>query len=141
LGDDPQPVVFKVSKAVGSPLDELHLAMDTFGDAVVTGGPPHAGDRFNPLTEGGCQGLHRLDLVGLQLIELFEQLADEFTALFFGLVLLIHEVAQAVHLLVEGCEDGVVGKEGVEPLPLAVLEFSGCLAEGGEVATVGLERS
>jgi len=44
LGDDSQAVVFKVSEAVSSALNEFRLAMEAFGNADVFGEPPHAGD-------------------------------------------------------------------------------------------------
>ena len=43
----PDPIVFKVSKTAGDPLDELHLAMKAFGSSVVFRQSPHAGDRFS----------------------------------------------------------------------------------------------
>jgi len=48
LGDDAQAVVGKVSEAIGTALDEFHLAMEAFGNAVVAGEAPHAHDLFSP---------------------------------------------------------------------------------------------
>jgi hypothetical protein len=39
--DHSQAVVLKVSKAVGTPLNELHLPMEAFRNAIVFGEPPH----------------------------------------------------------------------------------------------------
>ena len=41
----------KVSGAVGTTLNELHLSMEAFGDTVVFGEAPHAGDLFLPAFE------------------------------------------------------------------------------------------
>jgi len=49
LGDHAQPVVGKVSEAIGAALDEFHLSMEAFGNAVVAGEAPHAHDLFGPL--------------------------------------------------------------------------------------------
>ncbi len=35
--DHPQSVVSKISESVSAALDELHLAMEAFGDAVAIG--------------------------------------------------------------------------------------------------------
>ena len=49
--DDSQALVFKVSEAVGAPLNELHLSMEAFSDAIVFGEPPH-GRNFKGGTKG-----------------------------------------------------------------------------------------
>jgi len=41
--DHSQAVVLKVSKAVSSPLNELHLPMEAFRNAIVFGEAPHGG--------------------------------------------------------------------------------------------------
>jgi hypothetical protein len=55
----------EVPKAIGLPVDELHLVVDSFGDAVVAGEAPHGNDFFRPggerlaeLDELGKAGLH-----------------------------------------------------------------------------------
>jgi hypothetical protein len=48
LGDDAQAVVFEVSKAASTALDEFHFSAVAFGDAVVFGESPHAGDFLLP---------------------------------------------------------------------------------------------
>ena len=45
VSDDAEAVVVKVTKAVGSSLDEFHLPVKAFSDAVVLGEAPHGGDR------------------------------------------------------------------------------------------------
>ena len=46
-----QAVVLKVSKTIGRPLDELHLSMEAFRDAIVFGEPPH-GRNFGSRMDG-----------------------------------------------------------------------------------------
>ena len=48
LSDNAEAVILEVSKAVSAALDELHFAMEAFGDAVVSGEAPHAGDLLSP---------------------------------------------------------------------------------------------
>ena len=48
----------KISEAVGTPLDELHLSMKAFGNAVVFGEPPHGRNLAPPTVERFCQRLH-----------------------------------------------------------------------------------
>ena len=50
--DDPEAVVFEVFKFVSSSLDELHFAVEAFGDIVVSGEEPHAGDALHPVRKG-----------------------------------------------------------------------------------------
>ena len=44
LSDDSEAVVFKVSKAVGTALDEFHLPMEPFCDPIASSESPHADD-------------------------------------------------------------------------------------------------
>ena len=62
--DDSQAVVFKVSEAVGAPLNELHLSMEAFSDAVVFGEPPHGRNFAPPALKGFGQRLHGGELLG-----------------------------------------------------------------------------
>ncbi len=55
LGDDAQAVIFEVAEAIRTPLNEFHLAVESLGDPVVAGEAPHAGDRFDPVIEGGAE--------------------------------------------------------------------------------------
>ena len=54
LSDDAQAVVLEVSKAVSAALDEFHFSVEAYGDAIVFGEAPHAGDFFAPV--GECSG-------------------------------------------------------------------------------------
>ena len=57
MSDDAQAVVLEVTEAVGSALDEFHLSVEAFGDAVVLRKAPHGGDGSGPLGEGLGEGL------------------------------------------------------------------------------------
>lgn len=114
LGDDSQAVVLEVSEAIRSALDELHLAVEAFGDSVVARKPPHAGDRFLPVLQGIGQGLQWDSRVFPQGSDRRQQGPDVLFAVLFGLVLVVHELAELVHLLVEVLEDGMGGEELLE---------------------------
>jgi len=44
-GSDPsQAVVLKISEAVGTPLNQLHLSEEDFRNAIIFGEPPHGGN-------------------------------------------------------------------------------------------------
>ena len=45
---DSQAVILKVSESEGSARDHLHLGMESFGDAVGFGEPPHGYNWFKP---------------------------------------------------------------------------------------------
>lgn len=92
-----------------------------------------------PIGQGGGQGLHRFGSAVLELMDLFEELGNELAALIFGLVFMVHEVAELVHFLVEGVEDRMGGEEFFQSRSLLWIESFGGFAEGGEVAAVVLE--
>ena len=139
MGDHTQAVVFEVPEAIGAALDELHLAVESFGDPVVAHEPPHARDRFPPLFQRVGQRLQRRGLVLPQRLDRCQQPADVAFALPFGLVLVVHEFPEAVHFSVKGLEDRVGGEELFEAGALPLIEPFRSLAHGGEVATVVLQ--
>jgi hypothetical protein len=47
----------EVLKAISLPVDEIHLVVESFGDAVVAGEAPHGNDFFRP----GGERLAELD--------------------------------------------------------------------------------
>jgi len=59
LSDDSEAVVVKVSEDVGTALYRLHLSMEAFGDTIVFGEAPHAGDLLLPGAQGLGQGGER----------------------------------------------------------------------------------
>ena len=139
MGDDSEAVVFEVFKAVGSSLDELHLAMEALGDAVVFAEAPHAGDGLHPVREGLGQGLQRLEGTVFEFVDMPQKFLDEARTLFLGFVLLVHELADLVKILVERFENGVLGEELLEPLLLPGAESRRLLTHGSEVAAMVLE--
>ena len=48
---DPETIILEVSEAIGSSLNEFHLAMEAFRDAVAPREAPHADDGHKPLAE------------------------------------------------------------------------------------------
>lgn len=122
MGDDSEAVVFEVFKSVGSSLDEFHFAMEAFGDPVVLGEAPHAGDGFHPVPEGLSQGFEWLEGAVFEFIDMSEEFFDEARTLFFGFVLLVHELADLVEVLIEGLENGMLFEEFTESLLLFVVE-------------------
>ena len=64
---------------------------------------------------------------------------DEAKTLFLGFVLLVHELADLVKVLIERFENGVLGEEFMEPLRLSGVESRRLLTHGREVAAMVLE--
>lgn len=91
LSDDAQAVVIEVSKAVGAALDEFHFAVEAFGDAVVFGEAPHAGDGLLPVTQGIGEGDQRAKAAVGELVDDFDESRGEFAALAFFLVAFAHQ--------------------------------------------------
>ena len=115
LGDDAQAVVFEIPEAIRASLNKLHLAVESLGGPVVAREAPHAGDRFDPVFEGVGERLQRRCLILPQLADACQQSSDVLLALFFALVLVVHEFVQSVHFFVEGLEDGMGGEELIQP--------------------------
>jgi len=88
--------------------------VESLGDPVVAGEAPHAGDRFDPVTEGVGEGLQRSGSIFPQLADGCQQSTGVLLALFFALVLVVHEFTQSVYFFVEGFEDGMGGEELVQ---------------------------
>ena len=122
LGDDSETVVFEVFKSVGSSLDEFHFAMEALGDAVVLGEAPHAGDGFHPVPEGLSQGFQRFEGTVFEFVDVSQEFFDEARTLFFGFVLLVHELADLVKVFIEWFENGMLFEEFSESLLLFVVE-------------------
>ena len=141
MGDDSQAIVFEFPEAIRTALDQLHLAVESFGDPVVAREAPHAGDRFDPVVEGVGERLQGSRLILPQVADGCQQPADVSLALFLALELVVHEFAQLVHFFVERLEDRVGGEELFQPRPLLLIELLRSLAQGGEVAPVVLEVS
>ena len=93
LGDDTQAVVFEVSKAVGTALDEFHLSVEALGDAVVLCKAPHAGDGLLPVEQGFGESLQRFQVRVSELMDMAVKDPGVDPALFPGLVFSVHESA------------------------------------------------
>lgn len=119
LGDDTQAVVFEVPEAVCAALDEFHFPVESFGDAVVLGEAPHAGDGFLPFEQGSGESFERFEIRVFEVVDVAVEYPGVGPALFFGLVFSVHESAQLVHLCVDGFECGVLFEELLKLLLLA----------------------
>ena len=102
----------KVSDAVRAALDELHFSVKAFSDAIVFGKSPHTGDRFSPRAEGIGEGDERLEEAALKPVNELQELTRQRAARLIGLVLLVEESAEFLHLVIEGLE----GREGLKEL-------------------------
>ncbi|MDD4702567.1 MAG: hypothetical protein PHI96_10130, partial [Desulfovibrio sp.] len=54
-----QAVVFEVTKAIRSSLNQLHFSVKAFCDAVIPGKPEHSGYFFPPIMQRLAQGAQR----------------------------------------------------------------------------------
>jgi hypothetical protein len=102
--EHPEPVVFKIPEAVRPALDEFHLSMEPFGNPVVSGKPPHSGDLVFPVLERPRQGLHRFKSRFLKLPNHRQELLTQLATMELCLMLLIKEVSNFVHLIVDNLE-------------------------------------
>ena len=51
-----QPIIFEITEAIRTPLDQLHFTVKTFCDAVISGKPEHSGHFFPPIMQRLTQG-------------------------------------------------------------------------------------
>ena len=54
-----QAVIFKIAKAIRSPLDQLHFSVKSFCDAVIPRKTEHSGHFFPPIMQRLAQGAQR----------------------------------------------------------------------------------
>ena len=45
---DSQPIIFKVSKSIGSALNEFHFSMESFNNSIASGVAKHPGNGIDP---------------------------------------------------------------------------------------------
>ncbi len=88
--------------------------MEALGDAVVLDEAPHAGDGPLPVEQGFGECLQWFKIRVLELMDVSEEDFGVCPALSFGLVFLIHESTELVHLFVDGFECGVLLEELLE---------------------------
>ena len=91
-----QSVVLEVSEAVGLTLEDFHFGVEAFGDAVVAGEAPHAGDFLPP----GIQGIPELcewrEPATTERSHLAQETVGQLAALLGGTMLLQQQVAQSL---------------------------------------------
>ena len=106
MSDDAEAVVVKVTEAVGSALDEFHLSVESFGDAVVLRKAPHGGNGSRPLGEGLGEGLQGCELATLQSGDELEESAHVVATLAFGLGFEVEQCAELITRLEQGFQPG-----------------------------------
>ena len=123
LRDDSQAVVVDVFEAVGASLDEFHLSVEAFGDAVGFGEAPHADDGLVPVGEWLRESDEGSKAARLESVDEVEQLRDQLASLAGIDVFVSHELGSALHLIVDGFEGWVLCEEALECELLAGEEF------------------
>lgn len=118
LSDDPEPVVVKISEAVGTTLDEFHLSVEALSDAVVLGKAPHAGDLFLPVREGPGQGGERSEAAAGQLSYKAEELANDRPALPGSAAFDREYFPEFGHLSMQDTDGRILSEEPAEALVL-----------------------
>ena len=139
LSNNAKAVVGEVFKAVGAALDEFHLAVEAFSDAIVFGEAPHGRQGFSPGREGMSEGEERGEGTGFELIDKVEQFGDQRAAGTFCLMLEVEEGAEAVHSVIEGLESRVFGKEGFEAQRVGGRKVVLSFAQGSQRAAMVLD--
>ena len=124
-------VVGEVSKAVSTALDEFHFTVEALCDAVIFGKTPHAGDGLCPGAKGVSQCDERLEAAGCEPVNEAQELVSKGEALAFSSVLLVEEIAQAVHFGVKRLQSGVGGKKARKAQVLGRSQFMRGFAEHG----------
>ena len=79
---DTQAVVFKISEAVRSSLDQFHFPMEAFGYPVVFREAEHTGDLLLPRVQCAPKGTHSLEWALAKLVYADQQTRHKFPALF-----------------------------------------------------------
>lgn len=75
--DDSQSVILKVSEAIGTALDEFHLAVEALGWAVAEGDREHAQDLGAPRLQGFAERFHDVEARAFQLIHKAQEGFDD----------------------------------------------------------------
>lgn len=127
--DDPQSVIFKITEAVRSPLDQFHLSMEAFGDPVVSGKPPHSGDLLFPVLEGLGEGMHRFKSRLFEFLNQSQELLTPLATVELGLMLLIQKTPDLVHLIMDSPEHWMGLKDDFDTVLLLGCKFFGSFTE------------
>ena len=109
--DDAESVVLKVFEAVSAALDELHFSVEAFGDAIVFGEAPHAGNLFTPAGESFGQGGQWSEATLSELLGDAQEPWSMTPALASGLAALSKQRTEPLHLIVERADGREGGKE------------------------------
>lgn len=136
MSDDAEAVVVKIAESVGSSLDEFHLSVEAFGDAVVLGESPHGGDGAGPLREGVGESLQARQLAASQTGDEFEESAHMNAALSFGLGFEVEQGAELIAQLEQGFQRGMLLGQLPTPHRLLGTESCGGPAQAGQMASV-----
>ena len=102
LCDDTESVILEILEAICASLDELHFAVEAFGDAVVFGEAPHARDLLPPSRESPGESSQRSEAAVGKLAGDVQQLWCELLTLPCVLVTPSQQGAEALHLVVNG---------------------------------------
>ena len=71
-------------------MDEFHFSVEALGDTVVLGEAPHTGDGFLPIEQGSGECLQWFEIRVFELVDVPVKDLGMCSALFFGLMFLIH---------------------------------------------------
>ena len=84
FSDDPQAVVFEAFEPVCTALNEFHLPVEAFCDAIVFGEPPHTGDGFIPIGQGFGESFQGFKPAIFEGFDLLDELRNELSCLASG---------------------------------------------------------
>ena len=113
--------------------------MEALGDSVVFGEAPHAGDLLLPAGQGVGEGDELREAALAELLDGEEELFGQGTALPLLAVFVAEEIAEGVHLVVDGTEGGVTREEFIAPPVLLLGEFVGSFSESSETPPMVLD--
>ena len=115
--DDSQSIVLEIPEAVSTVLNEFHLAMEAFGDAVAVGEDEHAQDFLLPCLQGLPEGSEEIEAAGFHLLDQFHEKPDD-AFLLQGLAALVAGHQEGLGLLLDQIQllDGALFFEiGLQP--------------------------
>ena len=84
----------EVSEAEGLALEDLHFGVETFGDGVVSGEAPHAGDFFSPGMKSVAELNESFEAAGTQQGDISEKTSGELAAFFLVVMFFQQQVCE-----------------------------------------------
>lgn len=114
MGDDSQSVVIEVSEAVSAALDEFHFSVEAFGNAIVFGKSPHAGNFLPPTIKSFGQCDQRSKMAMGELGDEFNEAISKWSAMNSLLMFFTHEIANALKLIVNSSQCWMGQEELIE---------------------------